>query len=81
MTMKPESRFSLRRLMLAIGMTLVVFGLYPYWWLDILTRIQGGRPGNEGEGMGGFLIIVFLGLPGLLLTIIGLVMTAFKRRK
>ena len=81
MTVKPESRFSLRRLMLAIGMTLVVFGLYPYWWLDILTRIQGGRPGNEGEGMGGFLIIVFLGLPGLLLTIIGLVMTAFKRRK
>jgi len=81
MTVKPESRFSLRRLMLAIGMTLVVFGLYPYWWLDILIRPQGGRPGNEGEGMGGFSIIVFLGLPGLLLTIIGLVMTAFKRRK
>ena len=79
--MKPESRFLLRRLLLAIGMTLVVFGLYPYWWLDIVTRIQGGRPGNEGEGMGCFLIIVFLGLPGLLLTIIGLAMTAFKRRK
>ena len=79
--MRPESRFSLRRLLLAIGMTSVVFGLYPYWWLDILTRIQGGRPGNEGEGMGGFLIMIFLGLPGLLLTIIGLAMTAIKRRK
>jgi hypothetical protein len=53
LNMRPESRFSFRRLMLAIGLTLVVFGLYPYWWLDILTRLQGGRPGNEGEGMGG----------------------------
>jgi hypothetical protein len=79
--MRPESRFSFRRLMLAIGLTLVVFGLYPYWWLDIAARLQGDRPGNEGEGMGGFLIMIFLGLPGLLLTIIGLVMTAFKRRK
>ena len=79
--MRPESRFSLHRLLLSIGVTLVIFGLYPYWWLDIVTRIQGGRPGNEGEGMGGFLIMIFWGLPGLLLTIIGLVMTAFKRRK
>jgi hypothetical protein len=53
--------------MLAIGLTLVVFGLYPYWWLDVLTRLQGGRAGNEGEGMGGFLIMIFFGTAGPLI--------------
>jgi hypothetical protein len=79
--MRPKFRFPLRRLLLSIGMTLVIFGLYPYWWLDVVTRLQGGRAGNEGEGMTGFLIMIFCGLPGLLLTVIGLVMTTFERRK
>ena len=48
---------------------MVTITLYPYWWLDILTRLKGERPGNEGEGMMGFLIILFPGLPSLALAI------------
>ena len=44
--------------------------VFPWWWLGILTRLSGGRPGNEGEGLGGFLVMIFLGLPALLLAII-----------
>lgn len=47
----------------------VAFSAYPYWWLDIVTRMNGERPGNEGEGMGGFLIMMFIGLPALAVAI------------
>lgn len=48
---------------------LVAFSAWPYWWLDIVTRLNGERPGNEGEGMGGFMIMLFIGLPSLALAI------------
>jgi hypothetical protein len=43
--------------------------IFPWWWMDILVWSSGGRPGNEGEGMGGFLISIFFGLPALALAI------------
>jgi hypothetical protein len=39
--------------------------IFPFWWMDILVWSSGGRPGNEGEGMSGFLITIFFGLPAL----------------
>ena len=47
----------------------VPFTVWPYWWLDILTRYQGKRPGNEGEGMAGFLMMLFIGWPSLAVAI------------
>jgi hypothetical protein len=43
--------------------------VYPWWWLDILTRSNGERPSNEGEGMGGSLIMMFFGMPAFALAI------------
>ena len=43
--------------------------IFPWWWLGILTWLNGGRPGNEGEGLGGFLIASFIGVPSLALAI------------
>ena len=40
-----------------------VLTIFPWWWLGILTWLSGGRPGNEGEGMGGSLMTIFFGLP------------------
>ena len=61
----------------------VVAGLtiFPWWWLDILTRMNGQRPGNEGEGMGGFLITLFVGLPSVALAIFSEVCFRWKRGK
>jgi hypothetical protein len=39
--------------------------IFPWWWMDLLVWSSGGRPGNEGEGMSGFLISIFFGLPAL----------------
>ena len=43
--------------------------VFPWWWLSLLTRWSGGLPGNESEGMGGFLIMLFIGFPALALAI------------
>ena len=61
----------------------VVAGLtiFPWWWLDILTRMNGERPGNEGEGMGGFLITLFVGLPCVALAIFSEVFFRSKNGK
>jgi len=55
--------------------------LFPWWWLGIWTRLNGGRPGNEGEGMGGFLMMLFLGLPSLVLALFTEVRLLRKRDK
>ena len=49
---------------------IVVITVWPYWWLDIWTRWNGERPGNEGEGVFGFLIMILFGFPSLLLAIL-----------
>ena len=41
------------------------FTVWPFWWMDILASMKGQRPGNEGEGMAGTLIMIFIGLPAL----------------
>jgi len=43
--------------------------VFPWWWLNILTRWSGGLPGNESVGMGGTLLMLFIGLPALALAI------------
>ena len=59
----------------------VAFSAWPYWWLDIVTRMNGERPGNEGEGMGGFLIMVFIGMPALAVAIFSEVCARWNRNK
>lgn len=55
--------------------------IFPWWWLDIITRMNGERPGNEGEGMGGTLITLFIGLPSLALAILTEVRVRSKHPK
>lgn len=43
--------------------------VFPWLWMDTIVWLNGGRPGNEGEGMGGALICMFFGLPSLALAI------------
>ena len=43
--------------------------VFPGWWLDLLTRLSGGRPGNEGVGLGGTMMMLIIGLPSLVLAI------------
>ena len=55
--------------------------VFPWWWLNILTRWSGGLPGNEFEGMGGTLVILFIGLPALALAIFNEARLILNRRK
>jgi hypothetical protein len=60
-----------------------ILTVFPWWWLSVLTRMSGGRPGNEGDGMGGTLIFLFIGLPALALAIFNearLILNRHKRK-
>jgi len=55
---------------LMMGLAMLVIGGCPWLYTSYLT---GGRPGNEAAGMLGTLIFIFIGLPGLALTVAGLI--------
>jgi hypothetical protein len=58
-----------------------LLSVFPWWWLGISTRLQGGRPGNEGEGMLGFMMMLYIGLPMLVLAICNEIRIRWNRYK
>lgn len=72
-----ESR-ALGWVVLGVGLLMLAVGGFPWIYTSYLI---GGRPGNEGAGMAGTLIFIFVGLPGLAITIAGLALKAKRRRK
>jgi uncharacterized membrane protein YuzA (DUF378 family) len=67
-----------RRAILALGLLMLVVGGFPWIYTPCLT---GGRPGNEGAGMLGTMIFIFVGLPGIATTLSGLVLITRKQSK
>ncbi len=63
-----------------LGVAMLLVGGYPWPWVSVLTGQHGGRPGNEAEGMAGFLIMLFVGLPGLLLTLLSCAIIASRSK-
>ncbi|MDI6783973.1 MAG: hypothetical protein QME64_07765 [bacterium] len=57
------------RNILLTGLVMLVIGAFPWFYTPWL---MGTRGGDEGSGMMGTLIFLLVGIPGLLLTIIGL---------
>jgi hypothetical protein len=57
------------RSLLWTGLAMLLGGACPWVYTGLLI---GGSPGNEGAGMLGTLIFLFVGVPGLLVTIAGL---------
>ena len=67
------------RFLMILGWAMMIVGLFPFWGLGAWTRLHGGRPGNEGDGMAGTLMIIFVGLPGLALTVFNYVRARRRR--
>jgi hypothetical protein len=58
-----------RRTLFWTGLLMLVAGAFPWAYTGWLV---GGRPGNEGAGMLGTLLFLFVGIPGFTLTVVGL---------
>ena len=71
-------RSGYHRAMLMMGLAMLVIGGYPWIYTSYLI---GGRPGNEGAGMLGTLIFIFVGLPGLAITLIALIQRSMSQKK
>ena len=67
------------RFLMILGWAMMLIGLYPYSGLGTWTRLNGERPGNEGEGMAWRAMIIFVGLPGLALTVFNFVRERRRR--
>ena len=67
-----------RRGVLMIGLLMLAIGGWPWLYISYLT---GGRPGNEGDGMLGTIIFIYVGLPGLALTLTSLVMNVKSHKR
>ena len=66
------------RATLTVGLLMLVVGGFPGVYTHYLT---GGRPGNEGAGLMVSIIYIIIGLPGVLITLVGLGLHAIKRNK
>jgi hypothetical protein len=64
------------RAVLVIGLVLLAVGGFPWFYTPWL---MGTRGGDEGSGMLGTIIFIFVGLPGLIATLVGLFYTVFGR--
>jgi hypothetical protein len=62
------ARLILRRIMLVLGIIMLIVGAFPWAYTPLLI----GDGGMEGSGMLGTLIFLFVGLPGLVLTLLAL---------
>jgi hypothetical protein len=71
-------RSGYHRAMLMMGLAMLVIGGCPWLYTSYLI---GGRPGNEGAGMLGTLIFIFVGLPGLAITLIALIQRSMSQKK
>jgi hypothetical protein len=58
------------RNILITGLIMLVIGAFPWLYTPWL---MGTRGGDEGSGMMGTMIFLFVGIPGLLLTILGFI--------
>ena len=59
-----------KRTTLYTAFLMLLVGAFPWAYTG---WIVGGRPGNEGAGMLGTLIFLFVGVPGLILAVAGLI--------
>lgn len=64
-----------RRTVLVVGIVALAIGGFPWAYTPLLVH---GSPGNEGAGMLGTLLFILIGLPGLLMTLIGLVIRGWE---
>jgi hypothetical protein len=67
---------ALSRSILIVGIVLLIVGGFPWIYTPYL---MGTRGGDEGSGMFGTIIFILVGLPGLLMTIIGFIWVFFGR--
>lgn len=59
-----------KKTLILTAFVMLFLGACPWLYTDYLV---GGRPGNEGSGMLGTIIFILVGVPGFILTIVGLV--------
>lgn len=59
-----------KRTILYTALLMLLVGGFPWAYTG---WIVGGRPGNEGAGMLGTLLFLFVGVPGFTLTVAGLI--------
>lgn len=64
----PGTKTFSSRSVLITGLIMLAIGVFPWFYTPLLT---GDRAGGESAGMLGTLICLLVGLPGLILTIIG----------
>ena len=64
-----------KRTILYTALLMLLVGAFPWAYTG---WIIGGRPGNEGAGMLGTLIFLFVGVPGFALAVAGLVAGWFR---
>ncbi len=57
------------RTVLYTGLLMLLLGVFPWAYTPLIIRDRG----MEGSGMLGMLIFLFVGIPGLILTIIGFI--------
>ena len=69
------SRAFTRRTVLVVGIVALVIGGFPWAYTPLFV---GGSPGNEGAGMLGTLLFILIGLPGLLMTLLGLAIRGWE---
>ena len=67
------------RFLMILGWAMMILGLYPYSGLGTWSRLHGVRFGNEGEGKTWSVMIIFVGLPGLALTVFNYVRARRRR--
>lgn len=61
---------------LSTGLIMLAVGAFPWVYTPMLT---GDRPGGESAGMLGTIICLLVGVPGLILTVIGGMMRLLSR--
>jgi len=57
-----------RKAVFYTAILMLLVGAFPWVYTD---RLIGGRPGNEGAGMLGTLIFLFVGVPGFIAAVTG----------
>ena len=63
------------RTVLYTGLVMLAIGGFPWLYTGLLIRDRGG----EGSGMLGTLLFILVGIPGLILTLVGLALRVFSR--
>ncbi len=67
--MQPKTKKNIDLILLVVGLIFLAVGGFPWVYTPTLTGDL--RPGGEGAGLMGTIIFLFVGIPGLLLTMAG----------